>query len=216
MLLSELVGTQLADRVAIGGLPSMIRSMPPWPATRSPQWTHLAHARALGGHKQTHIHPLGRHTPGTLNTLPLGMHTYRLTHSLGRGPYVCNWIARCPVFMYYWGARLIRKKMKRLIRDMLISSPLRSLERAGTGTVGRRKRGSRAGKTGGRNWVMSVLKRRFYFSESTFNQYYNPNSPLFYMLLNSFLTFPSCLIRTTTDLWKTTEHTDSEAGFKVF
>lgn len=163
---SELVGTQLADRVAIGGLPSMIRGMPPWPATRSLQWTHLARAHTLGGHKQTHIHPLGRHTPGTLNTLPLGMHTYRLTHMLGCGPYVCNWIARCSVFMYYWGARLIRKKMKRLIRDMLISLALCSLERAGTGTLGWRKRGSHAGETRGRNWVTSVLKQRFYFTEN--------------------------------------------------
>lgn len=134
---SEWVGTHLADRVAIGGLPSMIRSMPgPWPATRSLQWTHLARAHTLGGHKQTHIHPLGRHTLGTLNTLPLGMHTYRLTHVLGCGPYVCNWIVWCPVFMYYWGAHLIRKKMKRLIRDMLISLALCSLERAGTSIVG--------------------------------------------------------------------------------
>lgn len=216
MLLSELLGTQLADRVAIGGLPSMTRSMPPWPATRSRQWTHLAHAHTLGGHKQIHIHPLGRHKPGTLNTLPLGMHTYRLTHWLGYGPYVCNWIAQCPVFMYYWGARLIRKKMKRLIRDMLISLPLCSLERAGTSTVGWRKRGSHTGKTGWRNWVMPVLKQRIYFSDNTFNQYYNPNIPVFYMLLNCFLTFPCCLIWATTDLWKTTEHKDSEAVFKVF
>lgn len=118
-----------------------MRTMPPWPATRSLQWTHLARAYTLGGHKQTHIHPLGRPAAGTLNTLPLGMLTYRLTHVLGCGPYVCNWIARCPVFMYYGRARLIRKKMKRLIRDMLISLPLCSLESAGTGTVGWRKRG---------------------------------------------------------------------------
>lgn len=141
----ELVDTHLADGVPIGGLPSMIRSMPPWPATRSLQWAYLAHARALGGHKQTHIHPLGRRTPGTLNTLPLGMHTYRLSHMLGRGPYVCNWIAWCPVFMYYWGAHLIRKKMKRLISDMLISLPPCSLERAGTRLVGLSKRGNHAG-----------------------------------------------------------------------
>lgn len=202
MRLRELVGTQLADGVAIGGLPSMIRNMPPWPATHSLQGTHLARAHTLGGHKQTHIHPLGRHTPGTLNTPPLGMHTYRLMHVLGFGPYVCNWIARCPVFMYYWGARLIRKKMKRLIRDMLISLALCSLERAGTSTLGRRKRGSHAGKTAGRDWVMSVLKQRFYFNENTLNQYYNHNLLVFYMWLNCFLTFPSCLIWTTTDLWK--------------
>lgn len=171
----------------------MIHSMAPWPATHTPQWAHLAHARTLGGHRQTRTHPLGRHAPGTLNTLPLGVHTYRLMHVLGCGPYVCNWIARCPVFMYYWGARLISKKMKRLIRDMLISLALCSLERVGTGTVGRRKKGSHAGNAGARIWVMSVFKQRFYFSETCFNQYYSPNSPVFCMLLNCVLSFPAAL-----------------------
>lgn len=210
---SELVGTQLADRVAVCGLPSVIRSMPSWPATRSLQWQHLARAHTLCGHKQTHIHPLGRHTAGTLNTLPLGMHTHSLTHVFGWGPYVCNWIARCPVFMYYWGARLIRKKMKRLITDMLISLLLCSLERAGTGTLGWRKRGGHAGKTGGSDWVMSVLQQRFYFTGNAFNQRFH-QFPVFCLIV--FWPSPAALFEPIQICGKTTEHKNSEAGFKVF
>lgn len=154
---------KLADGVGIGGLPSMIRCVRDLPHLlyNGLTWQTLA---LQGGHGQKHMHRFGRHAPGTLSKLVLGMHTYRLTHVLGCGPYVCNWIVRCPVFMYYWGARLIRKKRKRLIRDMLISLALCSLERSDTSAVG----WGREGGARGENWVMPLVTSGFFMNAATF------------------------------------------------
>lgn len=78
--------------------------------------------------------------------------------------------------------------MKRLIRDMLISSAACSLESAGTGTVGRRKTGSPIGGDK-RNLSHVISQSVFLFNKTAFNQCCKCTTHVFCIKFNAGLFF---------------------------